>query len=733
MSMDLIELQQIFEYELKRKLAQKSRSVNDEIRHLYNAFKFYDIDNSLVLDKNSWIKGILKTGLCGFGIKELDMIFSRYDINSTGLINYKNFTNYIYNREELIPIQNNNIQNNNNFNNNFENLKTPNPNVLNRKEFKPPGLYERIIEQPNNVNNNTNQKNNINNINISNNNINKKNINNQSNNIKDDESSKKLILLLQNKINTNNGITYYTFAKKIKSYENHITQTINIDNFYSSLRDISVNFSIDDLTNLFKYFDQSKTGNVPTENLLKIIKGNISEKRKSLIIYQFSLLDKNKIGEIPINYLKNIYNANAHPDVITGFKQDEEVFNEFCYTFDIFCKLNNINNNITYAQFLEYYTGISASIVDDNYFEDIICSVWSNNNNINNINNTINIINNFNERNKSPQILNRHHNVLSPIIKKNNYSQQRLSPYYNPVRTPGGKGLKMFRSLRHNPITNEFILSKVNYQNFDENENEGQIMPKNNFNNSNNLNNFSNNIIELKKFKDFIMSRGPKGIFIFQKLLIMSDKNITGEISFPEFLEIIHKFNINIDKNLIIQIFASYDKKKNGTIKYNELFTDLLGEININRQKIIQKVFNIFNKDKSGKVSINEIKKKYNFSRHPYVTNNLKTPEEVFYDFADSIEICKNYKNIINLENNDLLSYEDFAMLYKEIGLNIDDDQLFEYLLTKCWNLDQIVNNNNEYNKYIEQRSESLNYSNRDNNVRIRAAGQILNNRNTYY
>ena len=73
-------------------------------------------------------------------------------------------------------------------------------------------------------------------------------------------------------------------------------------------------------------------------------------------------------------------------------------------------------------------------------------------------------------------------------------------------------------------------------------------------------------------------------------------------------------------------------------------------------------------------------------------------------------------------------------MLYKEIGLNIDEDQLFEYLLTKCWNLDQFMDNkNNENTNYTEQRSESLDYSNKDDNVRIRTAKQILDNKNNYY
>ena len=43
--MDILELKGIFEYELKRKLAQRSRSPIEELRKLISALKFYDFSN----------------------------------------------------------------------------------------------------------------------------------------------------------------------------------------------------------------------------------------------------------------------------------------------------------------------------------------------------------------------------------------------------------------------------------------------------------------------------------------------------------------------------------------------------------------------------------------------------------------------------------------------------------------------------------------------------------------
>ena len=136
------EFQKIFEFEIRTKLSRRCRTKNEEIRLLYNSFRFYDFGSSSIIDKSSWIKGIQKTGLCGFNISDLSDLFSRYDKNNTGFINYRNFTFYIYGKEELLPLSKEYIDDNLNklLENNKSKITTP------LVEFKPPGLYDRSFE-----------------------------------------------------------------------------------------------------------------------------------------------------------------------------------------------------------------------------------------------------------------------------------------------------------------------------------------------------------------------------------------------------------------------------------------------------------------------------------------------------------------------------------------------------------------------------------------------------------
>ena len=101
MDPSLLDLQQIFEYELKRKLSQRSKTSSGEMKILLNVFRFFDLEYTGIINKNQWMQAILRTGLTGFNESDLDSLFSLYDKNNSGKIDYKNFCNFLYEIEPL--------------------------------------------------------------------------------------------------------------------------------------------------------------------------------------------------------------------------------------------------------------------------------------------------------------------------------------------------------------------------------------------------------------------------------------------------------------------------------------------------------------------------------------------------------------------------------------------------------------------------------------------------------
>ena len=769
--MDINELKGIFEYELKRKLAQRSRSPIEELRKLISSLKFYDYSDSMVLNKDEWIRGVLRTGLCGFNITDLSDIFDSYDPNKSGHINYLNFARYLYGKEQFIPVVGDNKINNDN------NINTIKSVEIDKSKFVPPGLYERNIDENKLENignnqdikiNNTNVQENNNNVNIddsmrpkrknyhmtksqsqiltpnNNTNMTPKGISKEQDNNNIDKTQnknyfKELSEYLRNKININNGITYYSLAHHLKTNEDKKDQTTNFETLLSTLKLLQIDINPDDLINFYACLDYNQTGKVSTNEILRIIAGDITEKRKISVISKFAEMDKEKTGYLPIAFLKKVYNAKFHPDCFLGKKPENEVYDEFLFTFEVFCFMKNLGNEqeISYLDFVEYYTPISTSIINDNYFDDILLGAWNIEENIlqqKNVNetniNTVNRINNEPIKLNSPKQINenkiniQNNNINNNIkIEQRNNFQITQTPNINinsqyPVINQPFSPEKKLGKIRYNPITNEFRMSSDDLGRSNNNSKLYNNYSPNKSNIKVNAINISE-IPSINKLKNLLSKRGMKSIFIIQRMLYIYDKNQTGEIPFEKLCDIFEIYNLNITKEEIFEFFEIIDKEHKGIIKYNDLIMILINDINQNRRVLIQ---NLFDKLRKGKeyVLLNDIKKYFNPDRYPDVIEKLKTREETSFDFFDSLEIFREYNS--NLQNNNvingILSYFDFENFFKEISLSIFDDKIFDYIINFCWEIDDRYNISGNQNEFG------------NDNVRIRAGQQIINNKN---
>ena len=355
MTSNINELKEIFEYELKTKLSEKAKISTNELKTLLNCFKYYDINREGYCDESLWIKSILRTGIIGFSQTDLELIYRTYVKNPTDSINYQEFCNYIFGKEDIskisyiemknkklksdLKIKNINNKEKNYVKNNFQNIDL---NKYNRTYLNKQREYESVSNKY--MNNNY----------------------------------ELLLEKIKEKIHINNGTTFYTFIKNLKTNEETLSQTVSIDELSLSLQQLKLNISSNDIYDFFNYLDSEKTGRISTNIILIILKGELNDRRKIYLNKVFKILDTDKKAEISINKLKNTFDAKNHPDVLNNNKGEDEIYNQFCYTMDIYIRFSNIlNYSINNDQFLDYYSGISPSIKDDEYFENILENVWN--------------------------------------------------------------------------------------------------------------------------------------------------------------------------------------------------------------------------------------------------------------------------------------------------------------------------------------------------------------------
>ena len=861
------ELKKIFEYEIKRKLSERARSPADEFRILMNGFKFYDYTDSGKLNQTEFVKGILRTGLSGFNESDIRALFNSYDLNNTGYIDYKNFCNYLYGREPLNP-QNNSSQNEKDNSSNINGNINNNNNQINQKQKTPININQRQKTPLNNPNINiTNNNNNINqNLPESQNSQNLKQIESEHNQQNLDpnqtkEYFKKLIISIKEQVHTGNGLMYYSLLFELKNSSDQ-NQNVSLENFVNAFKTIGLNIPENEIVNFFNLLDFSGTGKISIEDIINNIVDPMSEHRKLYVVNKFAKIDVEKQGEVKVSLLKANYNPKGHPDVISGKITDEEIFKQFCYTLDIYCNIRNINEIINYKQFIDYYNGISSSILDDKYFEDILNGVWDNESDINqniNINNNLennlnqnqikenSNMNNFNNNNVGNQNINnrrynneqnsrRNRNInmdngfsdgnlgINGIFlgesthvmpksfakrslqnyrqqfksnknffnnnnfnnqnqnnerinntKSNDFVQNNQNNYnrnnFNQTPINQSQSIPMNESnsnqfqsnnsfnnfmnnnnrqkklkLGFNPITSEY---KPLDNNMNQNNNNKTSLNQNNTNNeqstsnstmnnnqSNNPQNQSNEdqireiiINSLNKFKNNFSINGSHCLFSFQRKLSLYDINHKGIISFDNFANTALAYTINISPEEIKIVFDLFDKEKNGTINYDELIQTIVGQISPQRQIIIQKVFERFNKDNNGKISVNEIKLLFNPRRHPDAISGKKSEGEIFGEFLDDVENFKEYLENLRGIYDGKFSFEDFINFYNEVGIGIEDDKIFEFMMNNCWNLDNNMGNMNINNIGGNRYKNNSGYDyNNNGNLMARAGSQIISN-----
>ena len=735
-------LQISFEYNLKNKLSQRAKSTKDELKLLINSFKFFDNELIGYVNKENWINPIIKIGLLGFSNNDFNTLFNIYSEGNKEFINYKKFSYNILN----IPFY---LQCNNNGRNNSLKNKSPiiytDPNniiSIQKHDFvytNSPG------SKP--FNNNLCLTNKYYNLNIS---LNLNDAKNKFSNNYFKNYMNNIINIFRSKINIDNGTIYYKLAEKMKN--NSITgDKISINYLNYIFRELGLIFSQRELLYLYSFLDFNDTGYISTSKFLNIIKGNISEYRKKLLYDKFqSFLEIiNNENKVPVYFIKNFYKSKYHPDCQNKKFTENEIYNQFLFTFEIYLKINCIGNSINCDQFIDYYSGISPSINDDLYFSKIINGVWQNyviknnfhfknnsfvirNNNENCIDKKINIENNnkiISRSLSSPLMLNKN---VTPINNVNNNKDKNILYNYKKNSFNMSNNLTNFSNDINNDYNNKYNLLNISSP-MNKNQKLSKIIPYNNtflkYQNDNkryllNNNNNQNNLIRLKKnvkfkilpnsinskiitleeeklkdkynfgmiilnkFRNKLIERGPKSIFYFQRMLTKYDLNFySGEITFNNLNIIIKTYDLNMTINDIKCLFDLFDKNKTGCIFYNNFFKAIVGKMNNIRQSLLKVVFNLFQKDIYGNVRIKQLKNCFNNFNHPDVINGKKTADEVYGDFLECLEIFVEYNNCVKRKNSRVLNIEEFIDFYNEISMYIQDNKVFENLVCSCWNI----------------------------------------------
>ena len=209
---------------------------------------------------------------------------------------------------------------------------------------------------------------------------------------KQDKSNEELLNYLRNKI-VSRGVRGINGLKRVfRIMDDDGSKSLSLAEFGKAMQDYRI-FPADSLevSRVFNLFDRDGSGTINYDEFLRQVVGEMNDRRMNLVFQSFQRFDRGGNGTVSIEDLKGTYNASMHPDVRSGKKTEEDVLYEFLDTFEQHYSLlvrqnsnpssiqdrDSRDRKLTLQEFVEYYTNISASIDNDDYFELMIRNAWN--------------------------------------------------------------------------------------------------------------------------------------------------------------------------------------------------------------------------------------------------------------------------------------------------------------------------------------------------------------------
>lgn len=171
-----------------------------------------------------------------------------------------------------------------------------------------------------------------------------------------------------------------SLGRAFKIYDDNGDKTLQPDEARKALHELRVGLTPEEEKEVFRVFDEDRSGTIDYEEFLRHIRGSMNEFRKGICMKAFGIMDKDHNGVIDIKDIKDVYNAKKHPKVMSGQKTEDEILFEFLDTFEqhhsSYSK-DERDHRVTPSEWIEYYNHVSMSIDRDDYFEAMMNSAWN--------------------------------------------------------------------------------------------------------------------------------------------------------------------------------------------------------------------------------------------------------------------------------------------------------------------------------------------------------------------
>jgi len=162
-------------------------------------------------------------------------------------------------------------------------------------------------------------------------------------------------------------------GKVFRRMDDNQSGDLTLDEFTNGIKDSGLPLEEEEMTELFGIFDKDGSGSVNYNEFIQSIRPPMSNNRVKLIDLAFSKLDTTGDGQVTIEDLQKKFNVRSHPEYQNGTKTEGELLRTFLAKFE---ENGSVDGVLTKEEFTDYYSGVSASIDEDMYFDLMMRQAW---------------------------------------------------------------------------------------------------------------------------------------------------------------------------------------------------------------------------------------------------------------------------------------------------------------------------------------------------------------------
>ena len=185
---------------------------------------------------------------------------------------------------------------------------------------------------------------------------------------------------MRNKL-SQRGIAYLIEIETgFRNIDTENEQELDYSTFRKSCEEFNFELSEDECKELFLAFTKEETTKVNYDEFIRILRGELSEKRKDLVENVFKSIDKDNKDGLSVDELINLYIPKGSYEFIYQNESEENAKILFENTF----KKNHIYLNgedgadkwADIDEFIDYYESVSLMIIEDDIFKEVILKSW---------------------------------------------------------------------------------------------------------------------------------------------------------------------------------------------------------------------------------------------------------------------------------------------------------------------------------------------------------------------